>query len=284
MHDGDPGLVVVPPCMTKDNTGSEAGKFKPLTDDQVAAYSHDAHRVAAPAGSLVLWRRDAVHGNAGHGNTLPTYKAPVYLTFDDVLATPSRAHDCVEQHGTCVMTGVLSPEEAAAFVAAQIEAISACRTRPDDLGVKPKGPAGCGLWKSYGPSNHEAIQPFMVHPNVIAVWAAILGTDDICFSPDALAFSMDPATGYDPTRPVRATLIQCFGRSSDQKPGTGARKLARMMAGKSCNHQPTECTNGGGGDHMSNRLVLRPDGSLSKDWKPIRPATVDPRVIKYLGP
>lgn len=114
----------------------------------------------------------------------------------------------------------------------------------------------------------------------------MLGTEDICFSPDALAMSLSQEHEYSPDHPDRCAMILCFGRSRDQPIGTGARKLALIEAGKQMNHNPTRCIYGGGGDHYSNRAEYRPEsGRFEKPWTPhVSEVPVSARVIKFLGP
>jgi hypothetical protein len=279
---GSAGFVIVPGQFGP----TAAGFSKSLDPHKIPGYVKEARRVPAPAGSFIFWHPNAVHANCGHGNKLTAMDPrPITITLDEAEVNPDVIHDIVESYGVCVVTGLLTQKESKELVNDAANAVLESRTDPYARGVKPMGFNGCMLAKSYGISVNPLLMNWMVHVNVIALWEAVLGTPDICFSPDALAIALDPDADYDPHHPTRVALILCFGRNQDQVPGTGAKKLDRILHGKQCNHPPTGCEPGGGGDHMSNRMVLHPTGKLEKFWK----VQTSPRetysdfVIKYLG-
>ena len=269
-----PGLVIVPGT----SGAMPKGGFAAISASEQAACEQRALVVEAPAGSIVLWDEAAVHANAGDGHELPTTSTAT-VTLATALANPASVHALVNTHGYCVVTGILDPTECAAMVRAAQEAVRASCARP---GAPFKGAGGNGLWKHYGVSTHELLRPFHVHPNALALWRGLLGTEHICFSPDALAFMTERNAdgGHDIGRPTRVTLIQCFGRAHEQLPQTGAKKLEYYRRGGSCNHPPCKLSRGGSGRHYSDR-----DG----DWRAQTPTfgrdeEVDRRFIAALGP
>ena len=280
---GSAGFVIVPKTF-----GPSATKFsKGLSPEKIPAYVRGARRVPAPAGSYILWHPRAVHANCGHGNTLPAMDpGPITVTLKDALTNPDAIHAIVDECGVCVVTGILSQKECDKLVNDAANALLESRTDPHARGVKPKGFSGCSLVKNFGISVNPAVMRWMVHSNVRDLWTALLGTPDICFSPDALAVSLNPDLEYNPHHPTRVALILCYGRNKDQVPGTGAKKLDRILNGKQCNHNPVQCIPGGGGDHMSNRKVPHPiSGVLETPWKeqiwPKDAYSTD--ILQYLG-
>lgn len=269
-----PGLVIVPGTAQP----VPGGKFVPIGHEEQAVLEPRARVVAAPAGSFIVWDESAVHGNAGPDHALQTVASPT-LPLAEALASPGRVRAFVQEHGYCVVTGVLAPHECAAMIEAAKTAVRASCARE---GAAFKGPGGNGLWKHNGVSTHEDLRPFLVHPNVVALWRGVLGAEQICFSPDALAFMAErnETGGHDVDRPTRVTQILCYGRASDQLVGTGAKKLAYYRQGGSCNHPPCVLSKGGSGRHYSDRL---------NEWTAQVPTFgknpgVDARFVELLGP
>ena len=268
------GLVIVPGTAQP----VPAGGFSPIKAEEQAGFEPRARVVEAPAGSFIFWDESAVHSNAGPDHALPTVgEATVPLA--EALLDPDRVRAFVHEHGYCVVTGLLAPHECAAMIEAAKTAIRASCARE---GAGFKGAGGNGLWKHYGVSTHEDLRPFSVHPNVVALWRGVLGAEQICFSPDALAFMAErnETGGHDVDRPTRVTQILCYGRASDQLVGTGAKKLAYYRQGGSCNHPPCVLSKGGSGRHYSDRL---------NEWRAQVPTfgkdpAVDARFIELLGP
>lgn len=269
-----PGLVIVPGT----TNAMPKGGFAAISANKQAECEQRACVVEAPAGSIVLWDEASVHGNAGDKHELPT-TATATVTLAAALSDPASVHALVKTHGYCVVTGILDATECAAMVMAAQEAVRASCVRP---GAAFKGPGGTGLWKTNGVTTHELLRPFHVHPNAMALWRALLGTEEICLSPDALAFMAERNAdgGHDIDRPIRVTLIQCFGRAAEQLPRIGAKKLEYYRRGGSCNHPPCKLSRGGSGRHYSDR---------HRDWRAQTPTfgkdqEVDRRFIAALGP
>lgn len=268
------GLVIVPGTAQP----VPAGGFAPIGADERADCEFKARVVEASAGSFIFWDESAVHSNAGPDHALPTV-GEATLPLAEALLDPGRVRAFVHEHGYCVVTGLLGPEECAAMIEAAKTAVRASCARQ---GAAFKGAGGNGLWKHYGVSTHELLRPFSVHPNVIALWQGVLGVEQICFSPDALAFmaARNEGGGHDIDRPTRVTQILCYGRAADQRAGTGAKKLAYYRQGGSCNHPPCALSKGGSGRHYSDR---------NNEWTAQVPTfgkdpEVDARFIALLGP
>jgi hypothetical protein len=243
-----PGLVVVPGT----SQSAPAGGFTAITGPELEGCEESARVIEAPPGSITFWNETGVHGNAGAKHTLGT-ESTATVTLAVALTDPARVLAFVGDLGYCVVTGVLSPSECAAMVDAAKGAVK--KSRVGGPGAKFKGPGGCGLWKHWGVSTNENLREYSVHPNVVALWRAVLGTEDICFSPDAIAFvaPIGPNGGHEVDTPSRVTQILCYGVAAQQKAGTGAKKLEYYKRGGSCNHPPCSFSKGGSGRHYSDR-------------------------------
>ena len=268
------GLVIVPGTAQ----AVPANGFAPIKAKEQAVLESRARVIEASAGSFIFWDESTVHSNAGPDHALQTV-GEATLPLAEALLDPGRVRTFVHERGYCVVTGLLGPEECAAMIEA---AKTAVRASCAHEGAAFKGPGGNGLWKHNGVSTHEDLRPFSVHPNVVALWRGVLGAEQICFSPDALAFMAErnETGGHDVDRPTRVTQILCYGRASDQLVGTGAKKLAYYRQGGSCNHPPCVLSKGGSGRHYSDRL---------NEWTAQVPTFgkdpgVDARFIELLGP
>lgn len=113
-----PSLVVVPPRAGGYKAGDPSHKFTILSDPGAMKTCMDeARRVPAPPGSIVVWHKSAVHGNCGMHNTVPDFDGTlVTVAFKDALADISLVHSTVTEYGCCVITGILTSQEAAAAV------------------------------------------------------------------------------------------------------------------------------------------------------------------------
>lgn len=272
---GRPGLVVSHVAGV-ERAHPPHKDFSTLSGEEYKVYGPAARAVGAAAGSLVVWRDTVVHGNCGDGHTLPVVEGVAEVSCAEAAFDPARVHALVGEHGYCVITEVLSEAEAKRLTAGCVEAVKASRR---DAGNGFKGPRGSSLWKMYGVSTHAAVRWVSVHANVLMVWSALIfgdasRVDELCMSPDALAFSARDGGRYDAIeRPTRATVLLCYGDRSQQEVGTGARKLAWYMSGGTCNHPPTRFSKGGRGSHMSN------GGPAEKRWVAQRPAALDETTI-----